>query len=207
MSAPSALAGLYNSTSELSKRNTAKANIGDAGREQEVCTPGDLLAAIRSTWGKIALDPCHSPKSLVNAEQHYWVPARFRDAPTERSPDRVIAYYEADASLGEVDGLKAPWRDFTFVNPPYAHLDQWLPKAQSEGAVYEVAVLCPVRPSRVWWRAAKRSCERVGGGCFWLDPLAFVGNTSAFPQSLCVLYWGQLLDNFAHNLREFGELD
>jgi hypothetical protein len=75
MGAPSCLGGLYNSTSEA-RAHTAKANIGDASREQDICTPPEIRDGLLKLWGRIALDPCHSPNSILNAERTYYVPER-----------------------------------------------------------------------------------------------------------------------------------
>ena len=41
----------------------------------------------------------------------------------------------------DVDGLSVPWKDFTYVNPPYSNVRPWLQKAQKENALGKTIVL------------------------------------------------------------------
>jgi hypothetical protein len=85
-------------------------------------------------------------------------------------------------------------------------LGDWLTKAVKERE-HETVGLCPVRTNRTWFRSAMRSARLSGGGVFWLDPLAFIRNTSAFPQALCLIYHGTKIASFELAFEGLGELD
>ena len=90
------------------------------------------------------------------------------------------------------EGLATPWADGTFVNPPYGTLKDWLAHAlaQVEDGPLEIIMLIPVRPHRKWWRAAARETSAI----VYLDPVKFVGYSSAFPAPLCLFYFGSYPD-------------
>lgn len=144
--------------------NTGNRDGKPEEREQEILTPKKIVEVVRLAFdGRIGLDPCAAvdefgdPIGFVGAERWY---------------DGSLA-----APLPQCqDGLKRAWVDRTFVNPPYADLKAWLAKTleQAHPAERRIAVLCPVRSSRVWWRAA-RNRARECGTYVELDPFAFVG--------------------------------
>lgn len=146
-----------------------KSLIGSGEREQEILTPPRIVRAVLTLWPRgIALDPC-APQSLnlrvVPAAEHY-----------TGSP---------------MDGLREPWADRTYCNPPYAELAAWLGKARREADEgKEVALLVPMRTHREWFSLA--AWERV---CL-LRPLKFVGYACDFPAPLAVLYGGKRISQF-----------
>lgn len=148
--------------------NTGNREDKPAEREQEILTPKKIVDVVRGAFGgRIELDPCA-------AVDEFGDPIGFVDA--ERWYDGSLA-----APLPQCqDGLKRAWADHTFVNPPYADLKAWLAKARAESAYgarapkHRIAVLCPVRSNRVWWRDT-RNIARVIGAYVELDPFAFVG--------------------------------
>ena len=86
-------------------------------------------------------------------------------------------------------------KGFTYANPVYKFLDQWLAKAVSEAEHgHEIMLLCPVRPHRVWWRAAERTTTKT---CY-LNPVKFVGEKSSLPLPLAMMYWGERGAQFQH---------
>lgn len=137
--------------------NTGNREGKPAEREQEILTPKKIVDVVREVFGgHIELDPCAAtdewddPMGFVGATRGY------------------------DGKLCG-DGLKLAWADRTFVNPPYADLKAWLAKTLNEAATKRrVAVLCPVRSNRTWWRVA-RNRARATGAYVELDPFAFVG--------------------------------
>lgn len=131
-------------------------------REQEILTPPSIIRALKALWPNgIALDPC---------------------CPTWCNPTGAARSY----SGGEVDdGLREPWEDRTYANPPYGELKSWLATGlQWVEAGCDVVMLVPLRTHRKWFRL-----DAWDAVCF-LDPLKFVGFDQAFPSALCVLYGG-----------------
>lgn len=175
-------------------------------REQEILTPQSITDCVRAMFGNrpIALDPCAARETFG------------RD--TIRA-ERV--HYGIDSSD---DGLKWRWADRTYVNPPYNELKTWLAKAVAESRKYgrtcedRIVVLCPVRPNRSWWRAARNAASAV----VELDPVCFVGFEKGtvdpkgqvrkahayFPAPLCLLCFNVSRDAVRAALREHpvGEL-
>lgn len=98
---------------------------------QRYCTPQEILDLVAEMWpAGIVTDPCADPESLV------------------------IAKHKLDARTG-VDGLVAPWRSRTFMNPPYDQTGRWLLKAlQHASAKPTNEVLCLVNASvgSDYWR-------------------------------------------------------
>lgn len=129
-------------------------------REQEILTPDTILTPLLEEWGEIRMDPCA---------------ARIRSiaAISLSAPDR--------------DGLALPWVDRTYANPPYAALRVWLEKAVHEAAHgRRIAMLCPVRTHRTWYRDALNSCSAA----IELPPVTFSGYKQPFPAPLHLLCWG-----------------
>lgn len=133
-------------------------------RKQDILTPQPIVDLVEELFaGPIVLDPCATldKRDLVQAMFCYHGP-------------------------GHVDGLGAVWEDCTYCNPPYKNLQTWLLKAQKEADHgNRVVVLCPVRSNRVWWRAARDSASTY----VELNPVTFVGYTSAFPPAMCMMVW------------------
>ena len=134
-------------------------------REQQILTPPAMVALVRAVFdGPIELDPCAAVDEWGDV-------LGFVDAKRHHS-GTMATHLPEDRS-----GLTQTWLDRTFVNPPYAELRAWLKKAVDEASVTDmprVAVLCPVRSNRWWWRHA-RNVARATGAYVELDPFAFVG--------------------------------
>ncbi len=188
---PKALRAGYGASDRLKKNNTAKSMICPEERPQEIYTPHPIIDAVQLVWGRIALDPCWGPGSIIEADAHYYVPPRIevrmvKDPKTKKYVEKARTVFVASPT--DTDGLWLPWVDFTFVNPPFALLKDWLAKALLESALgKEIMVLCPVRPHRKWWRTAARSTN----GICYLNPVKFLGNKSALPLPMCVMYFGE----------------
>lgn len=185
--APKCMKALYGARAE-SRKNTVKSLISPGERPQEIYTPRNILTAIRAMWPSIALDPCGSPDSIVYADETYCISPSI--VQTKAGTTRVVYL---PGTPGEVDGLRAPWVDYTYVNPPFRSLDLWLDRALAEGTSgKEILMLAPARTNRKWFRAATRTCSSI---CE-LDPVTFEGFDQAFPAPLWMLYWGQLTNLF-----------
>lgn len=164
----------------MSPPNAMRSFFGTSGaRPQEVYTPQVIKDGLSVLWPEgVALDPCHGSGSILDAERTLCIP------PTLRGKRQVFE------GPDEQNGLKQPWESRTYVNPPFSHLKEWLEKAVWEGAMEraEILVLSPVRTSRPWFRAALADCTDA----YWLNyNIRFLGFKDAFPQALCLLYWGQ----------------
>jgi len=147
-------------------------------------TPKKYVDAVKEVFGgEIALDPCSSPYSIVNAKVEYMLP--------------------------EHDGLTELWNFPTiYVNPPYGinkesrtTIRDWLAKCAEAHEKYnsEVIALVPVAPNTRHWK------EYVFGKataiCFLYDTrLKFLvkgkeGGKGA-PMACAMIYWGKKYDRF-----------
>jgi len=144
--------------------NTSNRDDKPEEREQQILTPPALVSLVRAIFdGPIELDPCAAVDEwgdvlgFVDAKRHH-----SGTLATNLPEDR--------------NGWTQPWADRTFVNPPYAELRVWLACAvrESEDQRHRIAVLCPVRSNRWWWRRS-RDAARARGAYVELDPFAFVG--------------------------------
>lgn len=137
-------------------------------REQEILTPIWILEALQAEWnGCIMLDPCSDAGEHVGTFERYVHPQH--------------------------DGLALPWCDRTYCNPPYGDLKAWLAKAMLEsipgpckGDVTRIALLCPVRTHRPWYRQALDTTTAV----VELASVKFHGYDQPFPAPLHLLCWG-----------------
>ncbi len=180
---PNALQSLWGSgdvEKDRKRRNTAKSMIsppeGGTDRPQEIYTPQCIVDVLKAVWPEgVWLDPCSGPDSIVGASR--------RCCGSRRAGD---------------DGLEVAWPHFTYFNPPYKYLKDWLYKAYSEvlkaGGNLELIGLFPVRTHRLWWR--KTLLDFPGVTVVYLDPLKFAGYQQAFPAPLCLAYWGKRHEEF-----------
>lgn len=151
---------------------------GSKKREQVICTPPYLLEAISRAMGGIALDSAGHPGS-----------------PATEMAGRAYLGGPGD------DGLVLPWADRTFCNPPFANLADWLEKAIHEAqAGFQIAVLCPVRTKTAYWWPYADTATAIA----WLKPVKFLGFDGTFPESCCLLYWGDRTPAFRYELAPFS---
>lgn len=187
--------GAGNAKREEARKATARAAIGPGDRPQEIYTPQEIITAILKVWPCIALDPCTGPASLIPANNTCYVKPRY----VSTASGKVKTVFRADES--EIDGLLVRWPDYTYVNPPFALLKDWLCKARHEGEDSEVMMLAPARGNRRWFRDVTATCSKICD----LDPIKFVGFTSAFPQALVMLYWGENTSVFEYAFERLGD--
>lgn len=187
-SKPNALQSLWGSgdvARDRARRNTVKSMASPGERPQEIYTPQSIIDVCLEVWPEgIAMDPCSGPDSIV--------PATIK----------------LDGSEGK-DGLKTDWAPFTYVNPPFKYLKQWLEKAENEVVRLvensqhpEIILLCPVRTHRVWYRRTLDGCRVT---TVFLDPLKFHGYAQAFPAPLALHYWGSRKAEFLHACRKVSK--
>jgi hypothetical protein len=74
-----------------------------------------------------------------------------------------------------------PWPHWTFCNPPYKTLAEWLEMSLSQDTDH--IMLIPVRPNRKWWRRWARRAEVV-----YLNPVTFEGHDQNFPAAVCLAH-------------------
>lgn len=198
-----ALKGLYNSPNA----NTVKAMISPGTRPQEIYTPKVVVDAILKVWPHIALDPCTGPGSIIPSLDVCYVKPKFVAVLKKGEPvldkngqPKVKVLFRADA--GERDGLMERWVDYTYCNPPFSVLKDWMLKARHEGDDgLEIMLLTPVRPHRRWWRDVEDTSTET---CF-LDPITFEGYKASFPQPMCMMYWGNLPSLFRLAFERLGD--
>ncbi len=147
-------------------------------------TPPKYVEAVKSFFGgRIALDPCSSEYSIVDAVTEYRLP--------------------------DIDGLRASWDYSTiYVNPPYGldrergtSIKNWLARCAEANDMYhsEVIALVPVAANTSHWK--KSVFTRAAGICFLYDTrLKFLekgrsGGKGA-PMACAMIYWGSYYESF-----------
>lgn len=153
-------------------------------KSQDWGTPRKYVDAVREVFGgEIALDPCSSPYSIVNAKVEYMLPER--------------------------DGLRESWDYPTiYVNPPYGiekkhgtTIRQWLARCTTAHERYgaEVIALVPVATNTGHWKKyVFGSAEAI---CFLYDTrLKFLENGKSggkgAPMACAMIYWGRFYHKF-----------
>lgn len=186
---------------ETRRKNTAKSLSCPGAREQEIYTPLAIVAAIKRMWPLIALDPCSGPRSVVGAERCYSVSPSIVPMLDAKGNARLDKEGNIKTKVvyvplaGETDGKAARWEDYTYCNPPFKFLKDWMMKARHEGEDgLEVLLLAPSRAHRKWFRDVAATATSICD----LDPVKFMGFKSAFPGPMQMLYWGQLKNLFKH---------
>lgn len=161
-------------------------------KSQNWGTPQKYVNAVKEVFGgEIALDPCSSPYSIVNATVEYILP--------------------------EHDGLKESWDYPTiYVNPPYGiekkngtTIRQWLARCTQVHVNYgaEVLALVPVAPNTGHWKNyVFGSAEAV---CFLYDTrLKFLENGKrggkGAPMACAMIYWGKFYQKFYDVFINYG---
>lgn len=122
---------------------------------------------------------------------------------------RVIAAVRL--RYGPHSGHRQPWPDRTYVNPPFGDRgpETILATFRDFCATFaacqsEVALLCPVRCHRKWWR---RDVLRAANAVVFLNPLKFDGFAQTFPAPLCLAYKGpaQGVERLAPSFKRLGD--
>lgn len=150
------------------------ARPGGQDRPQDINTPQFLIDAILELWPEgITCDPCYNATCLIKPK------------------------YFFDGSHVCMDGLSRHWPDFTYANPPYNKLKDWLTKPVPGR---EHLLLAPCRPNRRWY------CEAIGTfpiTC-WLKPFPFDGHTQPYPTPVALAYWGTRIKKFNQIFSRYG---
>lgn len=158
------------------------ARPGGQDRPQDINTPQFLIDAILELWPEgIELDPCGNHSSKV--------PARLTVIPAPGGATDCVPWL--------CDGLCRDWPHFTYANPPYNKLKDWLAKPVPGR---EHLMLAPCRPNRRWY------CEAIGNfpvTC-WMKPFPFDGHTQAYPTPLGLSYWGTRIKEFNRIFSRYG---
>lgn len=161
---------------------TAGRNINSLS--QDWGTPQKYVNVVKKVFGgEIALDPCSSKYSIVNAKVEYMLP--------------------------EHDGLRESWDYQTvYVNPPYGinkksgtTIRHWLAKCAEAHKKYgsEVLALVPVATNTGHWK--KSVFGKATAICFLYDTrLKFLENGKnsgkGAPMSCAMIYWGNNYQKF-----------
>jgi hypothetical protein len=163
-----------------------------ASVSKDWCTPHKYVEAVRECFGgRVHLDPCSNPNSIVKAKTRYTLP--------------------------EHDGLHAPWSFPTiYVNPPYgadrergSTIKHWLKRCAAAHEVHgsEVLALVPVATNTTHWKLYVWGAAT--GVAFLYDTrLKFLvdgqdGGKGA-PMSCAMIYWGSNYDRFEQVFTRFG---
>ena len=169
---------------------TAGRNINT--QSQDWGTPQIYVNAVKKVFeGEIALDPCSSEYSIVNAKIEYMLP--------------------------KLDGLRESWDYPTvYVNPPYGinkkngtTIRHWLAKCAIAFEKYgsEVLALVPVATNTGHWK--KSVFGRATAICFLYDTrLKFLENGKncgkGAPMSCAMIYWGNNYERFYDIFIDYG---
>lgn len=96
--------------------------------KNDYMTPPELYQMALDKWGvdKFNLDTCCSENNI---------PAKWY------------------CKNGDIDGLVAPWVDYSWCNPPYNDCCKWVEKAYNENKErgINIAMLIPVRTETAYW--------------------------------------------------------
>jgi len=149
------------------------------------CTPPKYVIPITQFFGKIELDPCSNPESIVNAN--------------------------IELCTG---GLEYDWRKVrtVFVNPPYGRngetsIYDWLKKCfVSQSRQTEIIALIPVATNTKHWKDFVFKANVI---CFLADTrLKFLinGNTNnkGASMSCCLVYFGERTSDFVLEFSHYG---
>lgn len=112
------------------------------------------------------------------------------------------------ATYGHLSGHRVEWPDFTYCNPPFGNQGPEVLLADFKDfcvkfakTTTEVALLCPARSHRKWWR---KNVMMASDAIVYLNPLRFEGFPQTFPAPLVLAYKGPrakvaiLTREFAH---------
>jgi hypothetical protein len=161
-------------------------------KSQDWGTPEKYVTAVKQFFGgKIDLDPCSNPYSIVKATREYQLPHQ--------------------------DGLQETW-DYPriYVNPPYGkdpergtRIKHWLYRCFQAHQVHhsEVLALIPVATNTRHWK--QYIWGQATAVCFLYDTrLKFLVNGKeegiGAPMSCAMVYWGEDYDTFFQIFLEFG---
>ena len=139
--------------------------------EDSWCTPRHIVDRVRDLGeGRIALDPCSNPNSIVGADVEWFGPPNGSD------------------------GLLLPWSKadgLIYVNPPYTEKYAWTWKCHVEhqrNIGCEIVALLPADTDTQWFQ---RFAAKAQKRCFLDKRLKFHGDRNhgaRFPS--VVIYWG-----------------
>jgi len=147
-----------------------------AERKQEILTPPEIVNVCKVMWAdQISLDPCWCEGSITDPLDRYEYPKQ--------------------------DGLKLPWCGYSYINPPYRDLKDWLEYGPTQPAPQ--IWLVPVRTHRRWWRHWRDYC--TDAYCE-LDPVKFIGYDQFFPAPLLLGYRGDIPSKFMEVARRLGSV-
>jgi site-specific DNA-methyltransferase (adenine-specific) len=96
------------------------------------------------------------------------------DAAASDQNAKCEQYYTVDT-----DGLKQSWERWTFCNPPFSHIKQWVKKAvvEQEQGKYSVVVAPMLGMTAGWYKEVRQYCKTIV-----LSPrVAFVGDEKQSP--------------------------
>lgn len=146
-------------------------------------TPTKYVYKINEFFSEIDLDPCSNEGSIVEATEKYLLPLQ--------------------------DGLELPWRQRTFVNPPYGSgIKKWFHKSWIEhNKGNEILMLVPVATNTSHWK--EYVWNKATAICFLYDTrLKFRingnENNKGCPMACCFIYYGQDKDRFTEVFSECG---
>lgn len=134
-------------------------------------TPREVVTCLNRLWGRVQLDPCSNPLSIVGAE--------------------ISVSLEQGGN-----GLLIPWLPRTYCNPPYGdEIPKWVKKAHQEHQRtldlglfgVESILLLPARPDTKWFIFARKTCQVVA---FWSGRLTFLGGKTSAPFPSALFYYG-----------------
>jgi hypothetical protein len=153
---------------ELPAPEPARPYMPTKAGTEDWCSPRSILDAVRPIFGgKIDLDPCSNPWSIVGAELEVWLP-KWRDqhlATGRELPSRVVAG----------DGLEVPWVGNVYVNSPFdaSTLGAFMDRARRAGEAEEASTIL-LSPSKTDIRAWHRSAPAAAAICFLEGRVDFI---------------------------------
>lgn len=165
-------------------------------KNDEVCTPQELLEAVRKL-GPIGFDPCSAPASIVEAATTVLLPKYWADPDNPPPLEQVCG----DQLVLWGDGLTYHWGEMglVFVNPPYSVLSKqpWIAKARDEAD--EAVLFLPVRTAGAWWQDEVTRCQAV---TFLRGRVVHEGEEDGAPFHQCLVYCGPRVERWIEIVTE-----
>lgn len=127
----------------------------------------------------------YTPQSIINFCLKIWPEGIALDPCTDEN-----SIVPARRRITKIEnGLTQLWEPFTYINPPYNDLKNWFAHGLTQPA--EQIWLVPVRTHRIWWRAFVGESSAV---VFLDSGLIFLGYEQSFPAPLCLVYFGNRIE-------------
>lgn len=152
----------------------------------------------RDNWG--------TPDWIVDLVYDFFAGYEYTDPCGDPlNPGRTAA--DIVYTLPENDGLKLPWGDYAFINPPYSKILPWVrwyaTQYQARGEPILALWLVPVDPSTRWWAELSTFYPTAA---FFRKRVRFEGAQGSPPFASAMLMTGHYGSDIPNFRRVFGDV-